>query len=416
MGKKLWYLATVAGMASYLDAGVIVSVGLSLSLWRREFGLTAGTIGMISAALTFSIAVGSLFGGRLADMFGRRRMFTLDLLVYVVGVALIAAAVNPSMIVVGVVIAGLAAGADLPTSVAVVAELAPAEVRGRLVAFTQVMWGIGIAVVTALGFVVSKMGISGARLLFVHLAVLGAMTWAVRTFSTLMQQLEDQAHARADDAAQAGGPALPLRELFGRREFRTALILTACFYVAWGLMANTWGQFKAYFLTTVSGATQSSATAWLFIATVVGVLAGVVFAGIADGPWRRPLFFLGAVGQIIAMLLGALTGGETFWIMVLVLFGFNLGYPFAGEAIYKVWTQESFPVNARATAQGFTNAVARFVFAGFAAITPQIMDDSPSLLLWILVGCATGALLLGSLLIRRDNAESMQAARRVAVS
>ena len=31
---------------------------------------------------------------------------------------------------------------------------------------------------------------------------------------------------------------------------------------------------------------------------------------------------------------------------------YNIGNQFAGESIYKVWTQESFPVEARASMQG----------------------------------------------------------------
>lgn len=403
VGKKHWFLATIAGMASYLDAGVIVSVGLSLAIWKGEYGLTAGTIGIISAALTLSIAVGSLIGGRLADMFGRRRVFNIDLLIYVLGVVLIATSTNQTMIIAGVIVAGLAAGADLPTSIAVVAGMAPPDARGRLVAFTQVMWGAGIAAVTALGFVVSTMGMLGVRLLFLHLIVLGALTWAIRVFSPILHDLEEQALQTSTDADALQGPALPLRALFGNKKFVAAMALTAGFYVAWGLMANTWGQFKAFFLTTVSGATQSSATAWLFIATLSGLATGMVFVRIADTRWRRPLFYVGAVGQIAAMVLGAVTGGEVFWVMIVVLLTFNLMYPFAGEALYKVWTQESFPANARATAQGFTNAVARFIFAGFAVVTPTIIAGSPSGLLWILAGCATVAAIVGSYILGGDS-------------
>lgn len=400
VGTRHWHLTTVAGMASYLDAGVIVSVGLSLAIWSRELGLSAGSLGIISAELTLSIAVGSLIGGRLADVFGRRRVFNLDLLIYVLGVTLIAASVNEAMLLTGVVIAGLAAGADLPTSIAVVAEIAPPHARGRLVAFTQVMWGAGIAAVTALGFAVSTMGLLGVRLLFLHLAVLGASTWAVRVFSPLLRELETQAVQRPPETNTPSGPALPLRALFGSTQFVAAMAMTTGFYVAWGLMANTWGQFKTFFLTTVSGATQSSATAWSFVAILSSLAMGMIFVRIVDTRWRNPLFYVGAAGQIAAMVLGAVTRGETFWAMILVLAVVNLTYPFAGEAIYKVWTQERFPANARATAQGFTTAFARFIFAGFAVVTPTIIASSPSGLLWILAGCATVSALIGSLAVR----------------
>ena len=86
--------------------------------------------------------------------------------------------------------------------------------------------------------------------------------------------------------------------------------------------------------------------------------------------------------------------------MLGVLVLYNLSNPFAGEAIYKVWSQESFPVNARATVQGFTYAIARFVFAGFALVTPTIIAWSPSALFWMLVGLAIVSAFVGHIIIR----------------
>lgn len=52
---------------------------------------------------------------------------------------------------------------------------------------------------------------------------------------------------------------------------------------------------------------------------------------------------------------------------------YNIGNQFAGEAIYKVWTQESFPSDARASMQGFINGFSRFCCGLFALITPWLV-------------------------------------------
>lgn len=52
---------------------------------------------------------------------------------------------------------------------------------------------------------------------------------------------------------------------------------------------------------------------------------------------------------------------------------YNVGNQFAGEAIYKVWTQESFPANARASMQGFINGFSRLCCGLFALITPFLV-------------------------------------------
>lgn len=397
--RRLWRLAAVAGMASYLDAGILVTVGLSLTTWRNSFGIDPWTLGLISGALTFSIAVGALFGGRIADVFGRRRVFTIDILVYAIGVSLILFAQSPSLMIAGVVIGGLAAGADLPTSIAVVSEMAPDEARGRLVAFTQVMWSVGIVAVTALGFVVSGLGLAGIRILFAHLAVLALVTWAARAFSPTLRRLEEDALGAGTHYEPA--PAMPLRTLFTSPRLLGTMALTGLFYIFWNLMANSLGQFKAFLLSTVAGASQTLVTGLALPTSLLSLVIGLVFVRIADTRLRRPLFYVGAVLQIVAMAVGALTGGSVLGAMIVLLVLFNLSYPFAGEALYKVWTQEGFPVNARATVQGFTYSVSRFLCAGFAVVTPAIATANPSALLWIMTGCAAASAVVGCFLIGR---------------
>ncbi|MGW9112125.1 MFS transporter [Microbacterium sp. NPDC055683] len=397
-----WRLAVISGMASYLDSGVIIATGLSLAIWQATFGWNPLQLGVISSTLTFSIAIGALFGGRIADRFGRRRVFNIDVLVYVVGVALMVFANDFAFLLVGVVVAGLAAGADLPTSVAVVAEAAPEGGQGRLVAFTQVMWSIGIAMTTLIGFAVSTLGITGIRIIFGHLAVIGVVTWLLRVFNPEVRRMEEEASARNDLSTTTGSAAiaLPLREIFRNRTFVTAILLTGGFYVAWNLMANTIGQFKAYMLITIAGADQSATTAISFGATLLSIVGGFLFARIADTRLRAPLFFVGAIAQIIAMALGAITMGQFLIVMIAWLSIYSLAYPFAGEALYKVATQENFPVNARATVQGITYAASRFIVAGFAFVTPTIVNASPGAILWLLVGFAAAAAVIGSFLVR----------------
>ena len=52
---------------------------------------------------------------------------------------------------------------------------------------------------------------------------------------------------------------------------------------------------------------------------------------------------------------------------------YNIGNQFAGESIYKVWTQESFPSEARASMQGFINGFSRLCCGLFALVTPYLV-------------------------------------------
>ncbi len=52
-------------------------------------------------------------------------------------------------------------------------------------------------------------------------------------------------------------------------------------------------------------------------------------------------FYVGIVIQAAAMIGIALGGGSVFMIVIMIAC-YNIGNQFAGESIYKVWTQESF--------------------------------------------------------------------------
>ena len=401
LAARHWKLAVVAGMASYLDAAIIVSSAVALAIWTSHFGLSTWQVGLLSGGLTVSIAVGALLGGRIADKFGRIRVFNFDILLYAVGAAIVAAAPNATTLMIGLALAGLAAGADLPTSLAVISERAPAGTQGRLVSFTQIMWTVGIGVSQLLAFALSRADIVGIRIIFIQLAVVAIATWVMRVFNHGFRSLEEEAVShRVESDVQPD--ATPLRTIFGSKVFLVPILLTAGFYIFWGLVANTFGQFLTYFLITVGGASQSLATGIGLAGLPLGLITAIIYVRFADTKWRNPLFYVGMACQIIAMVL-AFVGGGVIALFVPAFLLYNLGVNFAGEPPYKVWTQESFTVNARSTVQGLTIGVGRFVFAIFAFLTPTVMAASPRGLLGLLVLFEFLALILGALMIRHLN-------------
>ena len=391
--RRQWTLAIAAGVASYLDSSIIVSVGVGLVIIQKTFGLSTIEVGALSSALTFAIAVGALLGGRLSDLFGRLRVFGFDILVFAAGAAVMALSVNAPMLFVGLVIAGLAAGADLPTSVAVVSERAPAGAQGRLVSATQVMWVIGISVTQLLAFALSGTGMLGIRIIFGELVVVALITWAVRRYSPALRSLEEDVQ-KVRGTTDREAPKMPVRELLRHRSFVIPIALTGLFYIFWGLVANTFGQFQTYFLITAGGADQSLATGLNVALLPLSFIAILVLVRLIDTRWRNVVFVIGGLAQVLAMVIAGL-GNGVLGVYVAALVAFGIGNNLSGEANYKVWTQESFPIAARATVQGFTYAVGRFVFALFALVTPAFLAGARDLLLWLLVVFSVAATALG---------------------
>ena len=98
-----WEWTFLAAMGDYLDAGSIVAGGSSLAVWASFYHLNLGLIGLIGAFSSngISTAVGALVGGRLGDIYGRKFIYGLDLLLYAIGTLPIIFAFNAPMVIIG---------------------------------------------------------------------------------------------------------------------------------------------------------------------------------------------------------------------------------------------------------------------------------------------------------------------------
>lgn len=394
---RLWKVAALSGMASYLDAALIVSIAVNLAIYRDSYDMGVWMAGAISAIVTGCIAVGSLVGGRLADMFGRRRVYNWDIFCFALGAVVITLAPNDLVLFTGVLVAGLAAGADLPTSLAVVSDAAPADGRARLVSFTQVMWVAGIVVVIFLGYLLSDTGMTGARLITGHLAVAALVTWQLRSRLDLADEPSDTELAQ-EAAALAAPRGIELKNVWTRAAL-LPMAATFAYYVTWGIGANTFGQFGTYLLVTVSGASQSLATGINLAFLPIALVLTFVFVRLADTAWRDRLFYVFTVVQIVAFCIASLTAGALVGMLVFFVL-YQISNPFAGEASYKVWSQLTLPPDTRGTTQGLTYAVSRGVFAGVAFVTPALMEYSASVLLWSITACMAASAVAGVYIVR----------------
>lgn len=397
-------LAVAAGVGSMLGSGIIVGLSSTITVWQSGLGLSTTQVGVLSGVLTFAIGFGSLFGGRIADKIGRVLFFNWINMFYAIGAAICVFAQNFAMLLVGLIIAGFASGADLPVSMTVVSHDAPNEsVAARLVSTTQVFWQVGVFISYICAFLVSTMsGAAGGRVVFAILAVFAVIAWLWRVLSPTFRRFHEEADARdaARPNAQPVDKVSVTRILFGadRKVLLTFFLAITIFYVGWNLLANTWGQFQTYMFSQ-AGASQSLATGLGIILNLVTLIINIVFASISGGKYRNKAFFVGIVITFIAMVCMAM-GGTNLWILVAATAFMNLGSPLAGEALYKVWTQESFPIEIRASIQGFINGFSRLCCGLFALITPAlVMPGTIQVTMWCFAGIVVIEAIAGTIMI-----------------
>ncbi|GAA4617003.1 MFS transporter [Saccharopolyspora hordei] len=391
---RTWKVAVLAGMASYLDAGALVTSGIVLGgSYAEVLSLDAGTVGVLLGVQTLVFALGALCGGRLGDLFGRRRVFTLSLLLYAAGTVLLLLASPVWLLHVGVVAVGLAIGADLAASLALVNEESPDGHKGKMVILSNVLWIGGIVAAQGLSAVVGSWGLVGGRIMFAHLLVVAVVVLVLRF--TLRESAEWVAARRA---VEAPGDAEAVHFSRVGQLFRAPVVFPVvalgAYYATWNLGASTLGSFGTFLWTDLTGGGVAEYSRLSLLGLPIGFLAGLVFMRVVDRPTRRAWFAGGSTLILVAWALPALFGADRFTLIAVLLLS-GLGNAFCGEGMYKVWSQELVPTLLRTTASGLTTAFARVVAALAAFGTPTLAQANPALLFWLLltstaVACAIG--------------------------
>ena len=401
--KKYMPLVGAAGIGSMLGSGIIIGLSATITVWQEGLGLTTGEVGILSGALTFAIAAGSLLAGNLTKIMGLIRAFNYMNILYAAGALICVLSGSFPMLLIGLILTGFASGADLPISLTVISHDAPDEkTSAGLVASTQVFWQIGVLGSYAMAFIVSAVeGATGARIVFGILGGLAVIAFLWRTFSGKFKEFHREGDRyRAAEGAK-GASEVSFTSLFkgdSKSKYLSFFLCIIIFYVCWNLLANTFGQFQTYMLVKAD-ASQALATGCGIALNIAGLICGILFASAAGSKHRNKFFYVGIVIQAAAMIGIALGGGALFMIVAMIAC-YNIGNQFAGESIYKVWTQESFPSEARASMQGFINGFSRLCCGLFALVTPylvvpeRIQTTMYGFAVIVLISAAAGTIML----------------------
>jgi major inositol transporter-like SP family MFS transporter len=129
-------IATFGGLLFGYDTGVING---ALPYMSDDLGLTPFTEGLVTSSLLLGAAFGSLLGGRLSDARGRRRNILLIAVIFFVGALGCTLAPNTELMVAARFVLGLAVGGASVTVPVYLAEISPADRRGRLVTRNELM-------------------------------------------------------------------------------------------------------------------------------------------------------------------------------------------------------------------------------------------------------------------------------------
>ncbi len=382
---------------NYLDAGAIVAGSSGITLWQNYLGLSEMHLGWLNAlsANAMGAAIGAIIGGFLADKFGRKFIFTYNLLVYMLGMLIVMFSFSYPMLLGGFLITGISVGIGVPASWTYISESSEVNNRGRNICISQMSWGVGPMLILFFGMLFAPGGYLYAPVESLAHAVIGteAAQAAVEVFSsrvvfftlfvvalvawTLQRQLDESAEFTDQKASdKSSGIVENIKMLFTNKVAVRSVIFLATIYLTWNLVASVMGFFMPHVYETAGGLSNETANMLSCVSWVFVVITTFIISFYVDKVAHRFFYIFGLAAALTAWILvigGTVTSIAGIWVFT-ILWGLNNGS--SVQVFYALWGSELFPAKFRAGAQGLMFFIVRGLSAVWGLVFTFIYGEN----------------------------------------
>lgn len=363
-------LCLYCGGGPFLDGYILVIIGAALVQLNPHLQLDAYWTGMIGAASLAGLFVGGLLG-YLTDIFGRKVMYTLDLIVLSIGSILQMFITSPLELVILRFIIGIAVGVDYPIATTLLAEFAPKKYRGWMLGILMLAWFIGAATANIFGYFL--LDVPNGWKWMLGSAAIPAILLVIGRWGTPESPRWLLSKNRLDEARAA------MKQVYGSEadidvidqtvvETRLSKLIEPMYLKRSILVCSFWmcqivPLFAIYTFGPVilemfglahgKGAMLGDIAISMFF--VIGIIQSLL---LINKVGRRPLIIWSFAFMTVGMLILGLFPNGANWVIIagFTIYAVASGGPNILEWLYP---NELFPTEIRATAVGISTAVSR---------------------------------------------------------
>lgn len=381
----LFHLRAVltAGMGFFTDAYDLFIIGAALVLIKAQWHPTNAMVGLLGSTALLAAFLGAFVFGRLADVYGRKKIYGLEAALMAAGAILSAFSPSILWLLVFRFIMGLGIGGDYPVSAVLMSEYANTRDRGKLVSLVFSMQALGLIAgpIVALTLLASGINPHIAWRLMLGLGAIPALAVIVlrrrmpESPRYLAQVKGQSAEAQAKLAEFSGGQTgtnatqadpvkrLTLGSMLSQSRYWLLLLGTA----------GSWAVFDyAYYGNSISlplvlktvapHASATTSIAWSLIIFAVAAVPGYILAFfMIDKIGHKKLQWMGFLLMGAAFgVIGLVPGLTKDVIPFLLIFGFSYFFAeFGPNTTTFVISAEVYPTSVRATGHGISAGVAK---------------------------------------------------------
>lgn len=401
--KRLLVGSGIGWALDAMDVGLISFIMAALAV---HWGITPTQSSWLASIGFVGMALGAIFGGLLADKFGRRHVFALTLLVYGLATGASALSTGLAMLLVLRFIVGLGLGAELPVASTLISEFSPVKVRGRMVVLLEAFWAVGWILAAVIGTFVVGSSASGWRwALALGMAPAFYALFVRMKLPESVRFLESKGkHAEAEDIvtsfeaeAEAEGKELPesaAAPTYAEEDVTSSSIWsrslrgrTAALWTIWFCVNLSY--YGAFIwipsLLVADGFTLVKSFSFTLIITLAQLPGYAAAAWLIETWGRRPTLATFLVGSACAAgLYGFADSTALILIAGCLLSFFNLG---AWGALYAIGP-ELYPTHLRGAGTGAAAGFGRLASIIAPLIVPVILAGAGAHWLFILFAAA----------------------------